>query len=105
MQKIRTIVKRPDEVYGHVTSISNTMENLQKTVGGRIECVTLGRAVIICDEEGRLKGKEFNCRIPAGSIYATSFVGTIAVVGNDGSDFCDCPLDFKVWKKLIGGES
>lgn len=30
--KIKTIIKRPDEQYGHVTHISQTLENLQKTV-------------------------------------------------------------------------
>jgi len=34
-QKIKVIIKRPDEKYGHVTGISRTLENLQKTVGGR----------------------------------------------------------------------
>lgn len=27
--KIKVIIKRPDEQYGHVTNISNTLENLQ----------------------------------------------------------------------------
>ena len=102
--KIRAIVKRPDERYGHVTNISPTLQNLQKTVGGYIETFTLmDGVVIICDEEGRIKGQPFNCRIPADSIFSTSFVGDIAVLGVDGDDFTDCPLDFKVWKRLIGG--
>lgn len=41
MAKIRAIIKRPDEEYGHVTHISATLENLQKTVGGYIETVGL----------------------------------------------------------------
>ena len=41
MSKIRAIVKRPDEKYGHVTHISASLENLQKTVGGYIETVGL----------------------------------------------------------------
>ena len=62
MGKIKSIVKRADEEYGHMTWISNTLENLQRTVGGYIETVTLpGGVVIICDEEGRIKGKPFNC--------------------------------------------
>ena len=57
-KKIKAIVKRPDEQYGHMTWISNTLENLQRTVGGHIETISLpGGAVIICDEEGRLKKK------------------------------------------------
>lgn len=32
--KIRAIIKRPDEEYGHVTNIANNLKNLQRTVGG-----------------------------------------------------------------------
>lgn len=37
MKKIKVIVKRPDEQYGHVCHISDRLENLQKTVEGYIE--------------------------------------------------------------------
>ena len=48
--KIRAIVKRPDEKYGHVTNISCTLKNLQRIVGGPIETVSFGPgAVIICN--------------------------------------------------------
>lgn len=37
--------------------IPNTLEELQATVGGYIETVTIASdAVIICNEEGRLRG-------------------------------------------------
>lgn len=104
MRKIRAIIKRPDEQWGHVTNISDTLENLQKTVGGYIETVTMGNIVIICDEEARLKeGCEFNCRIPANSPYGTVFYGTIVVLGVSGEEFDDCPLDFKYWKRFYLG--
>lgn len=32
MEKIRAIVKRTDEQYGHVTNISNTLKDLQNAV-------------------------------------------------------------------------
>ena len=41
MKKIKCIIKRPDEEYGHVTNISPRLENLQKTVEGYIETVPL----------------------------------------------------------------
>ena len=28
-------------------------------------------------------------------------VGDIVVVGVDGEEFCDCPIDFKTWKWLL----
>jgi len=55
MAKIKVIIKRPDEQYGHMTYISNTLKNLQRTVEGYIEVVPLrSDLVMICNEEGRL---------------------------------------------------
>lgn len=86
-QKIKAIIKRPDEPRGHVSWISSTRENLQKTVGGYIEVFPLtGHCAIICDEEGKLKGKPLNCRC-----CGRDFVGTIIVVGLDRDDFADVP--------------
>lgn len=96
MKKIRAIIKRPDEKDGHVTSISAKLENLQTIVGGYLEIVTLGDAVMLIDEEGKSKGLEPNFKTPYDMI-----VGTVIVLGVDGEDFGDCPLDFKVWKKLL----
>ena len=31
--KVRVIIKRPDEEFGHVTNISPSLENLQRNVG------------------------------------------------------------------------
>lgn len=53
-KKIKVIVKDPEKP-ARVVWISNTLENLQKTVGGYIETVTISTdAVIICNEEGNL---------------------------------------------------
>ena len=99
--KIRVIVKRPDEKYGHVTNISCTLKNLQKTVEGPIETVPVySGAVCICNEEGKLQGLDRNFRM--GKIpFCDVIVGTAIIVGVDGEDFCDCPIDFQTWKKLI----
>lgn len=100
--KIRAIVKRPDEKYGHVTNISCTLKNLQRIVGGPIECVPLdGHAVIICNEEGKLRGLPRNFlmgKVP----FIDMIVGEVAVVGVDGEDFCDLDMDFSVWKMMLG---
>lgn len=111
--KIRAIVKRPDELIGHVTNIENSFENLQRTVEGPIEAVTFtpkalygGPAfVVLCNEEGRIFGLDQNCTVDASTIYnlraPVSFVGTIAVIGVDGDEFADCPLTRKYWAELI----
>jgi hypothetical protein len=56
-KKIKCIVKRPDEQFGHVTWVSDSLENLQKTVGGYIETVSISdhELVLIVDEEGKLR--------------------------------------------------
>ena len=67
----RVIIKRPDEDYGHVTNISFDLENLQKTVGGPIEVVSLGKSLLgepimmIINEEGKIRDLPFNFMIGA----------------------------------------
>lgn len=89
-KKIRAIVKRPDEEIGHITTVSDSLENLQRIVGGYIETVTVikedPKVVIICNEEGRLLGLPYNC-----SINGVDFVGAIVIVGVDGDEFADIP--------------
>ena len=99
--KIRAIVKRPDEKFGHVTNISNTLKNLQRIVDGPIEVVPFGnKMAIICNEEGRLRGLQRNFIIRY-VIGADIIRGEIAIVGVDGEEFCDCPLDFSTWKRIL----
>lgn len=97
MEKIRAIIKRTDEPFGHVAHISPTLKNLQKYVGGYIEAVPLSEGnVMIVNEEGKLLGLEVNFRTPCDVI-----VGDVLVVGTSGEEFSDCTLDFKVWKKIL----
>lgn len=97
MKKIKVIVKRPDSV-PYSTHISNSLENLQKTVDGYIETVTLSSdCVVICNEEGMLRGLLYNC-----NICGIDFVGTIVFAGINGDEFSDIPLSFKNFKELFG---
>ena len=96
--KIKVFIKRPDE-RGHVSWISNTLENLQRTVGGYIEVVPLGYgangAVVICNEEGRIQGLEPNC-----ILHGVSYCGTIIVAGTAGEEFTDVPFMCSTLKAL-----
>lgn len=88
--KIRAISKRPGCPPRSVW-VSNTLENLQTAVGGHIETVTLATDMcVICDEEGRLKGKPYNC-----TVYGVDFVGDILLVGIKGTEFADLPISFQ----------
>ena len=96
MNKISVIVKHPGQ-RAYKTNISNTLENLQKTVGGYIETVTVAKdACFICDEEGKLKGKEYNF-----SFGGIDFVGTVILCGVNGDEFASFSLDFEDAKKLF----
>lgn len=95
-QKIKVIIKRPDEKYGHVTNISDTLDNLQKTVGGYIETLTMPGYVLILNEEGRINGSPYNCNIGGFGVY-----GTIIAVGAQGDEFADVGITFDKWKSII----
>ena len=96
MGKIKAIVKRPDEEFGHMTHISSTLENLQSIVEGYIEAIELGGGlVMICNEEGKIRGLKPNMIVGLDVI-----VGTIIICGENGEDFGDIPIDFKTWKAI-----
>ena len=101
--KIRVIIKRPDEKYGHMTWISNTLENLQRTVEGHIETVTISKdkgLIMICNEEGKLLGLEKNF-IMGTPPFHDVIVGTVILCGTDGEDFTDIPILFSAWKFML----
>lgn len=104
-KKIKCIVKRPDEQFGHVAWISDSLKNLQNTVGGYIETVTLDNGlVLICNEEGKLRDMPYNFTLRRIhgiiSIYNPIF-GTVIACGTEGDEFADIPIDFNEWKSLL----
>ena len=102
MQKIKVIVKRPDEEVGHVTYISNSLENLQKTVDGYIQAVPLSeKLVMICNEQGKLLDLE-----PNFLLHKDMVCGTVIITGVKGDEFADIPSDFNLarWKQFLMNE-
>lgn len=94
--KIKVLIKDPGKKPRSVY-ISNTLENLQKTVGGYIETVTLASdLVIICNEEGRLKNLPYNCHI-----CGVDFVGTIILCGIEGENLADIPCNYADAKMMF----
>lgn len=77
-----------------IIEVDNTLAALQQEVGGYIETVSIADdVVIICNEEGRLRGLPYNCRF-----VGVDFVGTILVVGRNKDEFCDVPeADFLMY--------
>lgn len=87
--------------------IENTLEALQKQVGGHIETVTLGSGFCaVCNEEGLLMDLPYNCMI-----NGALFFGPVLLVGVNGEDFCDVPAlevvpsSYKIWRKEESNEA
>ena len=76
--------KEPDKDI-MLTTVDNELKALQEAVGGYVEAVTIASdVVILCDEEGRIKGKPYCC-----SFANIDFCGTILAVGVKDEEFCD----------------
>lgn len=98
MGKISVIIKRVGEK-PYRTNISNTLRNLQNTVGGYIEVHDIASDMaIVCNEEGKLLGMPHNC-----NIAGINFFGDIIFVGTDRHkcDFVDLPIDFAGFKRIF----
>ena len=85
---MKAIRKKPG-AQPEIIEVDNTLKALQAEVDGYIETVTIASdVVVICNEEGVLRGLPYNCR----------FVGTILVVGHSRDEFCDVPeADFLMY--------
>lgn len=95
-KRVKVIVK-PVGKAPHIEYTDNTLEAFQRIVDGYIETVTVCTdLVIICNEEGRLRGLPYNCKV-----FGVDFVGDIALVGRSGSNFADCPLKLADANKLF----
>ena len=96
MNKIGVLIKEPGKQPRRV-NISDTLENMQRIVGGYIETVTVcADLVVICDEEGKMKGKPHCC-----TICGVDFVGTVILCGIDGDEFADLPVGWKDLKAVL----
>ena len=92
-ESMKAIRKKPG-CAPELIDIDNTLKALQAEVDGYIETVTIASdAVVICNEEGRLRGMSYNCLF-----FGMVFVGTILVVGRNKDEFCDVPeADFLMY--------
>jgi hypothetical protein len=82
-------------------TIKNDLQTMQKIVGGHIEAVTVKDGlVVICDEEGRLKGKP-ETMVFEGQI----FVGDLVICGADGEEFADVPRCTRIIKTEVENDA
>lgn len=83
---ISVLIKKPGKD-AYRKEIDNTLKSLQREVGGYIEAETIADGLaLICDEEGKLKGKDANFLF-----CGDCFVGTVILAGTDGEDFATLP--------------
>lgn len=86
--RIKAIYKAPGKAPVFI-EIENKLEALQRAIGGYLESVTIATdCCILCDEEGRLKGLPYNCKI-----LNMELSGPILIVGVDGDELCDVMTD------------
>ena len=79
---MKVIYKAPGAA-PEIRDIPNTLQELQESVGGYIETVTIATdAVIICNEECRLLALPHNCRF-----CGIDFCGPILIAGYSGDEF------------------
>lgn len=97
---IRVMTKLPGSPW-RLRQIDNTLEALQQFVGGYIETVTLSLdVVVICNEEGRIRGLPENVRL-----CGVDFCGPVIVAGIKGEDFADLKMAYvKQWRLFAGEE-
>ena len=81
--QILVCVKYPGEEPRVEPLFDNTLKAFQEAVGGYIEAVTLCTdLVLICNEEGRIRGLPYNT-----TICDCQFYGPVLAVGTKGVEF------------------
>lgn len=100
-RQILICIKEPGKQPEVEPLFDNTLEALQKAVGGWIEAVTLCTdLVLICNEEGRLIGLPYNT-----TIGGHDFFGTVLAVGAKGDEFASIKgSNVSTVLKLLAGD-
>lgn len=100
---MRVVYKKPGHV-PEVIDVPNELRPLQKLVGGYIEVVHLGDDfLMICNEEGKLKGLEPNIFLLRGT-DVEDVVGPIIILNDAGEEFGELTeAEANLVCKRIGG--
>lgn len=92
---IKAIVKHPGKA-PEMCTLGNDLKVFENIIQGYIEPVMVEEdLIVICDEEGRINGKPFNCWFDG-----ISFRGTIVVLGSKGENFDHCPITLDEFREM-----
>ena len=92
---LKAIVKEPGKEAEEFI-VADDYKELKSIVGGHLESVTVEEGlVVLCDDEGRLKGKPINCWFDG-----INFRGTIVVLGSKGENFDNCPISLDEFREM-----
>jgi hypothetical protein len=92
---LKAIVKEPGKEPEEFI-VADDYKELKSIVGGHLESVTVEEGlVVLCDDEGRLKGKPYNCWFDG-----INFRGTIVVLGSKGENFDNCPISLDEFREM-----
>lgn len=88
MAKIKVLIKEPGKL-ARFEKIENSIEEFQRIIGGYIESISIASdLVILCDEDGKMKGLA-----PSVIVGALEIVGTVIFVGKKNQRFTNIPLN------------
>lgn len=82
--------------YPRMVTIENSLQAMQEAVGGPIEVVSLPDAVIVCNEEGKLKGLPPNRPLMDENHHIQDvLMGTFFVCGEQGEQLTSLSEDLR----------
>ena len=86
---MRVVIVRPRQ-RPYVADIKPNLKEYQETVGGYIETLPLeGNAILVCDEEGKLKDRPYNRFYWQDGHIVDVIAGPFFIVGVENCNFCD----------------
>ena len=100
--KLNVVIKEPGKE-PFIKEIEDDLTTYQEILGGMMEMVPFEKGqVLLCNDEGKLKGLEPNLILPSGEII----VGTAIIVGTDGEEFRSLTdeeaEEAMLWLQIIG---
>ncbi len=100
--KLNVVIKDPGKE-PFIKRIEDDLTTYQEILGGMMEMVPFEKGqVLLCNDEGKLKGLEPNLILPSGEII----VGTAIIVGTDGEEFRSLTdeeaEEAMLWLQIIG---